>query len=40
MSAFFNKGDLAVGIGVFRTGQANVDYVKRLAVEQYQRLPG
>jgi hypothetical protein len=37
--AFFSKGDLTVMIGIFKTGKGDVDYVKRLAVEQYQRLP-
>jgi hypothetical protein len=37
--AFFSKGDLTVMIGIFKTGKGDADYVKRLAVEQYKRLP-
>jgi hypothetical protein len=37
--AFFSKGDLTVTIGIFKTGKGDADYVKRLAVEQYNRLP-
>jgi hypothetical protein len=37
--AVYSKGDFSVTISVFAPGAALVDYVKRLAVDQYQRLP-
>jgi hypothetical protein len=33
------QGDLSVTLGVFKSGPADADYAKRLAVEQYRRLP-
>jgi hypothetical protein len=35
----YNKGDLAVMISIFRKGTADVDYLKRLAIDQYRHLP-
>jgi hypothetical protein len=37
--ARFPKGDLAVMLSIFRQGTTDLDYLKRLAAEQYQRLP-
>jgi hypothetical protein len=37
--ARFCKGNFAVMINIFKVGETDVDYVKHLASEQYQRLP-
>jgi hypothetical protein len=37
--ARFVKGDLSVMLSIFKTGPTDLDYLKRLAAEQYQRLP-
>ena len=37
--ACYSRGDLSVAITVFTSGAAGIDHVKRLAVEQYKRLP-
>jgi hypothetical protein len=35
----FCKGDFAVMLSIFRTGQTDVEYLKRLTVDQFHRLP-
>jgi hypothetical protein len=37
--ARFPKGDLAIMLSIFKAGPTDLDYLKRLAAEQYQRLP-
>jgi hypothetical protein len=37
--ARYYKGDLAVMLNVFRTGQADPEHLKQLAIDQYHRLP-
>jgi hypothetical protein len=37
--ARFPKGDLAVMLSIFKTGPTDLDHLKRMAAEQYQRLP-
>jgi hypothetical protein len=37
--AFFTKGPLVVSMDTFRIGAADIDGLKKMAVDQYQRLP-
>ena len=37
--ARYSKGDLAVMLSIFTKGKADVDYLKRLSVDQYRKLP-
>jgi hypothetical protein len=35
----FCKGDFAVMLSIFRTGQTDVEHLKRLTIDQFHRLP-